>query len=122
LSVSTIATNPRDTSRPRTATQRARAVVRPAWMRARIGRTAAVARTVPAITGQPVLVSRSNPKVRGTGISHSHAMSRLIGSQSNRALGVSAAAAGGVFDFHDDTVVRGGDVSDRRRLKHVAPA
>src|SRR5699024_3609445 len=119
LSVSAIATNPRDTSRPRTATQRARAGVRPAWMRTRIGRTAAVARTVPASTGHPVPVSRSNPKVRGTGISHSHAMSRLIGSQSSRALFVSAAAAGGVFDFHDDTVVRGGDVHDRRVLRQV---
>src|SRR5699024_3386213 len=33
--------------------------------------------------------------------------------------GVSAAAAGGVFDFHDDTVVRGGDVPDRRVLGQV---
>src|SRR5699024_9247185 len=119
LSVAAIATNPRDTSSPRTAIQRAREGVRPAWMRTRIGRTAAAARTVPAITGHPVPVSRSNPKVRGTGISHSHAMSRLIGSQSNRGLGVSAAAAGGVFDFHDDTVVGGGDVPDRRVLRQV---
>src|SRR5699024_1705949 len=119
LSVAAIATNPRDTSSPRTAILRAREGVRPAWMRTRIGRTAAAARTVPAITGHPVPVTRSNPKVRGTGISHSHAMSRLIGSQSNRGLGVSAAAAGGVFDFHDDAVVGGGDVPDRRVLRQV---